>query len=101
LYGPLNTVVPADIAERWLQAIMAWGGDPAVAQFAAMQLARRTGDRHRDISNPLRRLVTEWLRDHKADGHLVELVETGGELQDQERQSVFGESLPAGLRLSD
>ncbi|TWT32322.1 Chaperone protein DnaK [Posidoniimonas corsicana] len=101
LYGPLNTVVPAEVAERWLQAIMDWAGDPPVAHFAAMQLARRTDDRHRDIAEPRRDAVLAWLRRHEANDHLVQLVETGGALEAQERQSAFGESLPAGLRLSE
>lgn len=101
LYGPLNTVVPADVAARWLTAVMAWSGERGVAQFAAMQLTRRTGDRHRDISDAKRQEVARWLRDLGADDHLVQLVEMGGELQGQERQSVFGESLPTGLRLPE
>ena len=100
LYGPLNTLVPAEVAERWLGTIVDTGGDTPVAQLAAMQLARRTDDRHRDVAPEWRERVVGWLEIHGAPGHLVELVQTGGTLDDEEQQLVFGESLPAGLRVA-
>ncbi len=100
LYGPLNTLVPVETASRWLDSILRLDGDQQMAPLAAMQLARRTGDRHRDLADSVRKEVVEWLRDNNAAQHLVELVETGGTLVDEEQQIVFGESLPSGLRIS-
>ena len=100
LYGPLNTLVPAAHVQRWLTAMLKLAsGDPA-APLAAMLMARRTDDRHRDIPPSLRDQVVKWLRDAEAPQHLQELVRTGGTLDETERGEVFGESLPSGLRLA-
>ena len=73
-------------------------GDEA-RQFAVMQLARRTNDRYRDISDSTRDSVLRWLKRHDAAVHLIELVAEGGELAGDESAQIFGESLPSGLRL--
>ncbi len=100
LYGPLNTLVSVEIASRWLDAILNVPDDQPMALLAAMQLARRTGDRHRDLADSNRQDVIEWLQENDAAEHLVQLVATGGTLVDEEQQIVFGESLPAGLLIS-
>jgi hypothetical protein len=64
-----------------------------------MQLARRTEDRYRDISETCRRGAVAWLGDQEAPSHLVELVRSGGQLDMDEQRQIFGESLPKGLRL--
>ena len=98
LYGPLNNVVPAGDAERWCELLI----DTQVyesTQVAVMQLARRTDDRYRDIDDTKREQVVEWMVEHNATSHLIELVQSGGRLADEERDKVFGEALPKGLRL--
>jgi hypothetical protein len=55
LYGSAHQVVPPEVAERWLQALLAtdWKKvEPAA--FAATQIARLTGDRSRDLADELR-----------------------------------------------
>ena len=100
LYGPLNTLVPSEVAERWIEAVVDAGESDPLTHLAVMQLARRTDDRHRDVADRYRDRVIDWLRDREAPEHLVELVETGGSLDDEEQQLVFGESLPTGLRIA-
>lgn len=100
LYGPLNTLVPTEIAERWLKAIMKMSDEPPMSHFAAMQLARRTQDRHRDIAEPLRKDVVDWLEARDGAEHLVQLTQSGGTLDDDEKRLAFGESLPSGLRIT-
>jgi hypothetical protein len=68
--------------------------------LALMQLARRTGDRYRDLPEKLRREVLEWLSSAGAPGRFVQLVRDGGSLDTEEQGLVFGESLPTGLRVS-
>jgi len=99
LYGPLNTVVPTEAAGKWLSALIQSGGDDPMDQLAAMQLARRTDDRYRDLPEALRREAVAWLTAHDAPPHFLELVEQGGTLGQEEQGQVFGESLPRGLRL--
>jgi len=68
-------------------------------QLALMQMARKTNDRYRDISDKLREDVVRELQNAGAREHLIELVQKGGHLESDEAAEVFGESLPAGLRL--
>jgi len=119
MYGPLNAVVPAETAASWLVNLTSGGkGDrsnlceapggpfrqigpvPFSAQLAVMQLARRTDDRYRDLTEKLRREAADWLTLENAPPHFVELVHTGGSLDSDEQGLVFGESLPKGLRMT-
>ena len=99
LYGPLNTVVPADVAEKWAARVMAMRQEAETSPLALMQICRKTGDRFRDVSEKLRRDVLAWLQDRKTTPHFSQLVAEGGELEAAEQGMVFGESLPQGLRL--
>jgi hypothetical protein len=99
MYGPLNTVVASSVVTTWADQLMQMHQPPDSASFALTQLARKTGDRYRDISEPLREKVLTWLGDHAAPEHFLQLVRAGGELAEEERGLMFGESLPQGLRL--
>jgi hypothetical protein len=98
-YGPLNTVVPPTESASWVAAVVAAPSPDAMQQFALVNLARRTGDRYRDLSDTTREAVVTWLTDRQAGEHAIKLVRDGGELADDEQDRVFGESLPKGLRL--
>jgi molecular chaperone DnaK (HSP70) len=99
MYGPLNTVVPAEAVADWLERLLKqYPADPA-SWLAAMQLARRTEDRYRDLPEKRRAAVLAWLEQSGAPAHYVELVRSGGRLEAEERGLIFGESLPKGLRL--
>lgn len=99
VYGPLNTVVPPETAAVWLQKILPLKPADAGVSLAVMMLARRTGDRYRDLPEAQRRTAVTWLRSQHAPQHFLELVEKGGQLADEEQRLVFGESLPKGLRI--
>jgi hypothetical protein len=100
VYGPLDGLVPADVVEGWVQALMGAGTADERVAFTVTQLTRRTGDRYRDVSETMRREVLAWLEGLHAPAHFPELVREGGELQGQEQRAVFGESLPRGLRIA-
>jgi len=99
VYGPLNAMVGVDQVEAWLTTLMGLKHEQQSALFAAVQLARLTGDRYRDVSDATRGRILEWLRAHQAPEHFITLVRDGGQLEVQEQRSVFGESLPRGLRI--
>ena len=100
LFGPLNTVVPPEVAAEWLKRLMdAIPGD-ADGWLAIMQLARRTGDRYRDLPEKRRDAAVAWLRRGGAPAHFADLIRDVGSLDDQEQGLVFGESLPKGLRIA-
>jgi hypothetical protein len=98
-YGPLNTVVSADVAGRWLEAILRTREPGDLDTFAAMQIARRTGDRYRDLADKMRREVVDWMQSVGAPPHLIQLVQDGGTLDREEQGRAFGEALPKGLRI--
>ena len=99
MYGPLNTVVPVADSSAWLSALIKLGAGESHVQLAVMQMARRTDDRYRDVSESLRDEAAQWLADSDAPSHLAELVRDGGSLASEEQDRVFGEALPKGLSL--
>lgn len=99
LYGPINTVVTAEIAQVWLNEFLLLAEPSSGDQLAVMQIARRTEDRYRDLSEKSRRSAIDWLGENNAPAHLIELIRDGGSLDVDEQGQVFGESLPRGLRL--
>jgi hypothetical protein len=110
VYGPLNTLVPVEVVEAWIQRLLALEADPAFvrragelppsAVFVGMQLTRRTGDRYRDVSDKLRDAVQQWLVKRQAPKHFVTLVGEGGELHEDEQVWVFSESVLPGLKIA-
>ncbi len=99
LYGPLNTVVSAEAAHRWIDRLLALPREPESLGLALMQLARKTDDRYRDVSAANRENVLRWLRARSIPAHFIQLVAEGGALEESEQGLIFGESLPQGLRL--
>jgi hypothetical protein len=88
------------VATRWLDAIFAldWRKvEPAV--FAAVQIARMTGDRSRDLPLPVCETVVRRLEAASAPPAWVEMVREVVTLDNADTGLVFGESLPAGLKL--
>ncbi|MEN6406936.1 MAG: Hsp70 family protein [Thermoguttaceae bacterium] len=100
LYGPLNAVVPARTAARWVERLIAASWCDVERSLAVMQLARRTDDRYRDVPEKLRAEAAGWLDGMAVPSHFAELVRRGGSLDDEEQGLVFGESLPVGLRIT-
>ncbi len=99
LYGPLNSVVPPEETRPWLDALLASDLPAQTLAFPIAQMARKTGDRFRDLPDGARGRVVGWLERHEAALHLIRLVREGGQLEAEEQSAAFGESLPKGLRL--
>jgi hypothetical protein len=104
LYGPLNAVVHHQLAEGWLDAILAFEpGNQAERlawAFCLSQLARRTGQRALDVDDSHRRTVLSVLRAQPdVPGHWIHVVEEVSELEREEQGQLLGDSLPIGLRL--
>ena len=93
-------MVPPDTAGQWLDAILAldWKKvEPAA--FAAVQIARMTGDRTRDLPDALRADVVSRLEAANAPPGWIAMVREVVELDAADEGRVFGEALPAGLKL--
>jgi molecular chaperone DnaK (HSP70) len=99
VYGGLESVVPTDRAETWIERLLALGEVKTDRPgLALMMLSRRTDDRSRDIDEDLRGRVLERMRALRAPAAWVTMVEEVVE-EEQLDTSVLGESLPPGLRL--
>ncbi len=99
-YGSAHEVVPPEVAARWLDAILAldWKKlEPAM--FAAAQIARMTGDRTRDLPDDLRDTVLQRLAAAHASPAWIAMVREVVTLDSADSGRVFGEALPAGLKL--
>jgi molecular chaperone DnaK (HSP70) len=99
-YGSAHSVVPPEIAAQWLDAVLAidWRKvDPAA--FTAVQIARMTGDRSRDLPDDLRQTVVRRLEAANAPRAWITMVSESVELDNADEGRVFGESLPVGLKL--
>ena len=103
LYGPANTVVVKEKAERWTRTLLdenfAQGRETTDAVFALGQLARVAGDRSLDLDEALRHGVIERLTSLGADEATILRVREFAELAPSQQGQALGDSLPIGLRL--
>ena len=84
-YGPINQVVPASTAARWVEALL----KTPRAEDAILAIARVTGDSTRDLAPATLDLVRRAFPDR--DLH----AEPSGDVAAMNR--IFGEELPSGL----
>ena len=102
-YGPLNTVVHPDIAERWLEAALGFRpngeGELLGWAFCLAQLARRSGLRGVDVGDEVSAGVAKLLRTLRVPAGWPRLAEEVVRDAGDEQARLFGESLPIGLRL--
>ncbi|HMA66810.1 MAG TPA: molecular chaperone DnaK, partial [Desulfosalsimonadaceae bacterium] len=101
LYGPVDRVVDAGEVSRWIGSLLAveWK-NPVPVCPALAQMARKTGDRARDIDADLQEQVVAYLNRHGMEEHL-RYVTSVVELEKHDETTVFGESLPSGIVLAD
>ena len=99
-YGSSHDVVPAETASLWMDTLLAldWKHLDAAA-FAAVNLARVTDDRARDLPLALREKIMARLLAVNAPPGWVEMVRHKVELDAATERRVLGESLPPGLKL--
>jgi hypothetical protein len=97
LYGPLHSVVAAETAGEWLQALLDLPLFTAATQSAIVLLARRTDDRSRDVDDALREQAIARLITLRAADDAIELLSKYVPPQRADAVRSFGESLPSGL----
>lgn len=96
-YGSAHQVIPIRVAEEWVDHLLRtrWNEVPTAAH-AALQLARVTGDRTRDLSAGVREQVAKRLHEVGSPAWaqaVSEFVAIGV----AERAELLGEALPVGL----
>jgi molecular chaperone DnaK (HSP70) len=98
LYGPADRVVPPGEAFSWCKTLMEipWRSTrnilPAVAR-----MARKTGDRIRDLDDPKRDEILGWMASHEGPEDLMNKVREIVPMATEEESTLFGETLPTGL----
>jgi hypothetical protein len=102
LYGSSHQVVGPNKVADWLHVLLErdWRRTHNAA-LAAANLARRSGDRTRDIVPELREEVAQRISKVPALAHLAQTVREVMALERKDASRVFGESLPEGLELAD
>jgi molecular chaperone DnaK (HSP70) len=100
LQSSAHEVATIAAAERWLESLLQldWKRiEPA--GFAAAHIARKTGDRSRDIGEPLRQQVLHKLAAAGAPASWAAMVREVVELDQASATRMFGDALPPGLKL--
>jgi hypothetical protein len=99
-YASVHHVISPVVAERWLDHLLRekWQ-EIATAAPAAVQIARVTGDRARDVSERIRRDVERRLGSMGARDAWIRAVREVVAVEEADRAAFFGEGLPVGLRL--
>ncbi|WP_313083156.1 Hsp70 family protein [Pulveribacter sp.] len=95
-----HRVMPPEAAQEFLAAALAqdWRKNEH-AMFAAVQIARRTGERTLDLADGVRAQVLAKLQDSAAPERWVSQVREVVQLDAEDRQRSLGDSLPPGLAL--
>jgi hypothetical protein len=99
-YAASHEVVDADTVQRWLEQLTRfdWRRNEAAA-FAATHLARKTGDRARDLPDEVCATLAQRLRAANAPALWQDLVTQVMQLDEEGQRRVLGEALPPGLKL--
>jgi molecular chaperone DnaK (HSP70) len=90
-YGPINQVLPAHTATRWIEGLLKMEGRMKApkAEDALVAIARRTGDSTRDLNPATIEMIRKRIPEDLAPALEGEVEEDLGK--------VFGEELPSGL----
>ena len=98
--GSAHEVAPTEAAAAWVAWLLSldWRRiEPAA--FAAAHIARLTGDRSRDLPEPLRQQVAARLTEARAAPAWRAMVLDVVQLDEADERRVLGDSLPPGLKL--
>lgn len=101
-YGSAHNVVPKEVVAQWVEQLLGVDWKTVTpAPFAAALMARRSGDRERDLEPELRTRIIERLIGVKAPPAWAGMVREVVELDEADERRVFGDSLPPALKLID
>lgn len=101
LYGPVDRVVPPEEVSRWIDILLQteWNNSRPAGRALA-QMARKTGDRARDVKPELIGRIIAWMNHHAPAEETRFLLEVHPLVQ-EEKNSLFGEALPSGIILRE
>ncbi len=106
VYATLQQVVSATRVQTWVEKLLkldqAWIiRNSTMVSLCLMQMTRRTDDRYRDMQSSVRERVAAQLVQLGAPALHVELILRGGGLDQASADSIVGETLPLGFRISN
>lgn len=100
-HGSARTAVSPEVAAGWLDLVLPLDWKTADgAAFAAVMLARYTGDPARDLDAGRRAEVVRRLSETGAPGPWITQITQAVDLSEGDTGRVLGDALPAGLRLA-
>ncbi len=102
VHAPQNATLHAQVATRWLEHLVVAPIDDRRRHellFAIVQLARRTGDRGRDLPDGPREKALAFLRERDAPPGMLRHVEEVVAYEAAEQKVLLADSLPPGLQL--
>ncbi len=99
--APLNCVIPAETAAAWLQTLLQLPDLTPDVAAVVVQLGARTNDLGRDMNDDVRQLAITRLRAAGIPDALMQSLHEYVPPARLDTSRLFGESLPAGLRLVD
>ena len=105
--GSLYVIPPKEI-ESWIKSLVEIHHEKPIQELPLVltKLGQFTGDRHRDISQDLRKELIAFVESYGEDGTLVRLLnkeakrDTVEILQSNLQNWLFGDELPIGLKLA-
>ncbi|BBO73602.1 heat-shock protein [Desulfosarcina widdelii] len=102
LYGSIDRVIPPSEIGRWVEKLlsMSWKNPKPTVEMLS-QLCRKTGDPLREIDDETRDRVVGWIASAGDFPEALARIKTQSIREQQEKNTVFGESLPAGLVLDN
>jgi molecular chaperone DnaK (HSP70) len=98
LYGPLNAVVPASVAERWIERLLTLKEVTADGAECIAHIGARTADPARDIGDTAASSIAERLAAAGFE-NAAERLRVVAESTLLETGRLFGETLPEGLKV--
>ncbi|MEX1330355.1 MAG: Hsp70 family protein [Desulfobacterales bacterium] len=98
LYGPADRVIPPAEVTEWIDQLISYSWpNPNMAGRIISQLARKTGDRSRDLDETIQTEVLDWMAQHDMPEERQRRVREVVPLAYQDQDVMFGESLPQGI----
>lgn len=98
LYGPIDRVIPPEEISSWIEEILSrtWR-NPKPVGMAIAQLARKTGDRMRDLDSSIINIIIDWMNQYDILAPHIKFLEDVVPMAKSEENAIFGEKLPSGL----
>ncbi|MDL1967324.1 MAG: hsp70 family protein [Deltaproteobacteria bacterium] len=99
-YGPVDRVMPPEEISSWIEEILSktWR-NPKPVGMAIAQLARKTGDRMRDLDSSIIDIIIDWMNQDDFLSPYIKYLEDVVPIAKSEEDAIFGEILPSGLVL--